>query len=76
MTRKQMKLFITKPSAPTGTRTRDLWPRSLDLRPLDQPAVKFKLLVSVVVAVDNKPSSSFQLQSPLLNIGIPHNLPQ
>jgi hypothetical protein len=48
MTREQVKLFITK--TPTHYRDLNLGPlvRSLVLRPLDQPAVKFKIVCKKV----------------------------
>jgi hypothetical protein len=52
-----------KPLPTTGIRTRDLWLCSMDLRPLDQPAVKYIHRIT-------QSSSSSAYYSPLLDIGL------
>jgi hypothetical protein len=43
------KCSSQKPLLTTGIRTRDLWFCSLDLRPLDQPAVINRLMMMMVL---------------------------
>jgi hypothetical protein len=49
MTREQVYLFITKTPTYYQDLPRDLWFRSMDLRPLEQPAVKMYLNINIKV---------------------------